>query len=363
MTDRTSLYRVFSRSANVLQHITDYPKKLKKEYDPLIVGVELEVSTDYSIQQLIDAQEEIFFFGKQDGSLSGSKPNLVELVTCPASIKFLKKHFALLFNKLEYNKFDTSLKTNNGMHVHVSREHFEDKAHERNFIWFYNNPANTKFHFLISERTSLSEVQSWCPPFYYPQGHSKTYSFKESINITHYNRGITHQKGGTNGSTIEVRLFKGIVSYATIVKNLEYVDATFEFTRQAPLHQSLTINKFLSWLWKTSSNKYICLKDFINNEIDLSKIKAEMEIKEVIFQEKSPTKIIKLIEKANLTLTDEHIKLLNKIEHKTFFINKKTGKLELIPEKSGKLSKRDKELSNRILGVISVGTIVNTESN
>ena len=348
--ERSHLYRIFPHSTNVLSHIDGYPKKLKKEHDPLIVGVELEVSTDYDIQKLIDAQEDLFFLGKQDGSLSGSKPYLIELVTCPASIKYLKRHFALLFEKLDYSGFDTSLKTNNGMHVHVSREHFEDQSHERNFIWFYNNPANIKFHFLISERNTMNEIQNWCPPHYYGSGQSKVKAFQHTVDHTHYNRGITHQKGGKRGSTIEVRLFKGIVSYATIVKNLEYVDATFEFTRQAPLYSELSIPKFLAWLKKTPANKYICLKEFIDNEIDLDKIKVEMEIKEVIFNEQNPTKILKMVEKANLNITDEHIKFLNKIDKKAFFYNKKTGKLELIPEKGGKLATKDKPLSLKILG-------------
>lgn len=346
---RSHLYRILNHSANVLEHIPNYPKKLKKEFDPLIVGVELEVSTDYTIKELIDVQEDLFFAGKQDGSLSGSKPNLIELVTCPASIKYLKRHYALLFEKLDYNKFDCSVKTNNGMHVHVSREHFEDKDHIRNFIWFYNNPANQKFMFAISERPSTQDIQAWCPPWYFGDNTSKTPAFKNVAKRSLHNRGITNQKGGEHGKTIEVRLFKGIVSYATIVKNLEFVEATFEFTKSLTPFKELTLASFFKWLDNSPKNKYLTLKEFIKKEINIEKELTYANLKEVIFNHTNPSKIVELIEKSNLKITNDHIKILGQIRKGTFHLNKTSGKLELIPQKGGKLSSLDKDLASKYL--------------
>ncbi len=66
-------------------------------------------------------------------------------------------------------------------------------------------------------------------------------------------RGAVHYKGE---KTVEIRIFKGIVSYATVVKNIEFVDSVVEFTRTANTNQ-VTLKHYLNWVSSLPSNKWI----------------------------------------------------------------------------------------------------------
>lgn len=353
---RQPLYSVKNYSFDVLS-ILPYPLKEQKENKPLLVGVELEVCTDYTMQQLIEAAEDPFFCGKQDSSISGSKSRCVELVTAPASIKYLKRQYALWFNKLDYSMFDVSTQTSNGMHVHVGREHFrneigeEDKNHIRNFCWFINNPANIDFFVYLSERGSLANMSHYTPFFPFNRGSSKFQAFKSICNTIGRGgfRGATNFKGGWEGAkTVEVRIFKGIVSYACIVKNLEVVDSVFHFTKSLTSYRDLTLKGYLKWLMTTPRNQYSVLKEFLE-QTDLHKVVLASEVKDVIFNEDNPDKIVDLLKKAPFKITNEHVSILNKGRKRTFILDKETGELKLTSIHRSKISFLDKEIAARYL--------------
>lgn len=354
--NKSPLYNVRSYSFDVL-NILPYPLKEQKENKPLLVGVELEVSTDYSMKELVDAADDPFFCGKQDSSINGNKSNAIELVTAPASIKYLKRQYALWFNNLDYTKFDTSTKTNNGMHVHVGREHFrnevgeEDKNHIRNFCWFINHPANIDFFVYLSERGSLAGMSPYSPFYSFSRGSSKVRALK-SVDSTIGSgrfRGATNFKGGwENAKTIEVRIFKGIVSYACIVKNLEVVDSVFHFTKSLTGYRNLNLKGYLAWLKQTPSNKYSVLKKFID-QVDLQKMLIASEVKDVLFNEDDPEKILTLLKKAPFKITNEHVTFLNKGRKRTFTLDKETGELQLTSINRSKISFLDKEIAARYL--------------
>lgn len=354
--NRSALYNIKSYTTDVLS-ILPYPLKEQKENNPLLVGVELEVCTDYHIRQLVDAAEDVFFLGKSDSSITGNKHYCVELVTAPASIKYLKRQYALWFNNLDYSKFDTSTDTNNGMHVHVGREHFrnelgtEDKNHIRNFCWFINNPANTDFFVYLSERGSLAKMQSYTPFYQFSRGSSKLRAFKEicsSVGSGGF-RGATNFKGGwDNAKTVEVRIFKGIVSYACIVKNLEVVDSVFHFTRSLTSYRDLTLKGYLKWLSNTPRNKYSVLKKFID-QADISKFIVASDVRDLIFNEDNPEKIVEKLNKAPFKLTNDHVTYLNRGRKRTFVLNKETGQLNVDQNKRSKVAFLDKEIAARYL--------------
>lgn len=353
---REPLYSVKNYSFDVLS-ILPFPLQEQKENKPLLVGVELEVCTDYTIRELVDAADEPFFCGKTDSSISGNKSRCVELVTAPASIKYLKRQYALWFNKLDYSKFDVSTQTSNGMHVHVGREHFrnelgqEDKNHIRNFCWFINNPANIDFFVYLSERGSLANMSHYTPFFPFQRGSSKFHAFKSICNTIGRGgfRGATNFKGGwDNAKTVEVRIFKGIVSYACIVKNLEVVDSVFHFTKSLTSYRDLTLKGYLAWLNSTPRNKYSVLKKFLE-QVDLHKMLLSSDIKDVIFNEDNPDKIVDLLKKAPFKITNEHVTILNKGRKRTFILDKETHELKLTTINRSKISFLDKEIAARYL--------------
>lgn len=337
-TNRQSLYREFNYTTSV-PNILKGKKKKDKEGTPIYIGMELEVSTEYTHKELIDFQKELFFICKHDGSITGSKPVKTELVTRIGSIKWIKEQWAHFFNSVDYRKFDTSINTNNGMHVHIDRECFDDDFHVRNFAWMINNPANTPFIIAISERGGPNE---YCR-FTSIEGIKKTKSFKDIVTFCTQIRGAVNFKGGFNSKTVELRIFKGIVSFASIMKNLEFLESMFEFSRSLRSYRKLNLQSYFEYVFKTPTNKYFALKRFLE-EINYQDYIVTAQIKELVSNETDPERIIKLLNNSDIELTNEHITMLNKGKKRLYIL--KDGKVKLIDYNS-KLANLDKDLANR----------------
>ena len=242
-----------------------------------LYGVELELSTNKDINELIDAQNKPFFYCKADSSPFGSCRSAFECVTRPMDYRAQRIAWGQWFANMwdsktkSYKDFDTSKATGNGMHIHIDRASFRSKSHLQNFVWFIIDPLNTAFIEFISEREY--GLNSFCPmPVSYSK--SRRNDYKNALSL--YNddfRGAVYIKGNS-GKTVEVRIFKGIVSYATVMKNLDIVDALYYFTMNRSYSQ-LTLSNFLTWLEKVEKNKYKALKAFLSDMpkavVDISK--------------------------------------------------------------------------------------------
>lgn len=348
-TNRNQLYQIFSYSTDITS-ILPNKKKLPTEGTPVHVGVELELSTDYGIRQLIDACSELFFIAKQDSSITGKKLNRMELVTVPASFKYLKKQYAHWFNNLDYRNFDCTTETNNGMHVHIDRLAFDDDYHIRNFCWFINNPANTPFIVAMSDRGSLEAMRSYTPFLQFPNNSTRTTAFKSCHRLLDGHRGATNLKNGwANAKTVEVRIFRGIVSYAAIVKNLEFVESLFHFTQSLRSYRELSLGCYIKWLFNTPPNKYSILKKFVQSH-DLDRFLLIADIKDLIFNETDPEKIAKILMGSKLHITNNHITYLNRGRKRTFTLDKNTGQINVIKTNIFKLADLDIDLAKRISG-------------
>ena len=346
-TNRARLYNIFSYTTDVTT-LLHGKRKLPSEGTPVYIGVELELATDYSIEQLINASKELFFVAKQDSSITGRKPNKMELVTVPGSFKYIKKQYAHWFNNLDYQRFDCTNETNNGMHVHIDRRSFDDDYHIRNFCWFINNPANTPFIVAVSDRGSLSAMQTYCPIYNFPPQYTRTQSFKASHRLIENSRGATHLKGGwAGGKTLEVRIFRGIVSYAAIVKNLEFVESVFHFTQSLRSYREMTLSSYINWLFSQPANRFTILKKFLEQQ-DIAKFLVAAEVKDIIFNENDPDKIVQILAKSGLTLNNNHISYLNKGKKRTFVLDKTTGVVSVTKSNLFKLADLDISLAQRI---------------
>ena len=125
-----------------------------KNENSVMFGMELEVCTRLGTAEIqrivtdVEPKQEPFFIFKQDSSISGRFRNKVEIVTVPSTPRYLRKHWKIFFQKLEklcaaknmelQDVFDTSTNLSNGLHIHVSRESFTDKAHYNKFMTAWN---------------------------------------------------------------------------------------------------------------------------------------------------------------------------------------------------------------------------------
>ena len=340
---RDPLYSILQYTTNPCTLI-DWPLKEPGEHKPMLYGVELECVFDYQIREIIDAQYTPFFIAKSDSTISGSKRYAAELVTIPMSLKAHKRHWAHWFKKIDYGRFDTSKNTTNGFHVHMDRAGFEGDKHIRNLCFFYLNPANRDFLIHISERGSYDQMSRYSPiPSFLP-GYSKIKAFKSARRCAEGARGIINLQ---KPATIEIRMFRGIVSFGELVKNLEFVDAAFQFCRGEKSVNSLSVKHFMEWLRKTESNRYTVLKKFMDQCKNFDELMTSCEIYNHVFNLTDPLKIIEVVNKSGLQLTNAHVTVLNKGRKRTFILDKTTNKLTMVVPQGSRLAEFDRSIESR----------------
>ena len=354
--NRSELYKKFEYSTNVID-IVGWKRPREEVIDETLYGIELEVSTDYPEKTLIDSFPEIFALVKKDSSITGSKSNMGEIVTIPTTLRQHKKMWASFFKNLNEDMFDCMDKHNNGMHVHIDREAFDkDTMHLKKFCWFFGNPANHKFLFDISERTQDSQQKY--AKFITAPGISKPTGTVKKGNLSFVNAERAHRQSDKNtalnlgkSATVEVRLFKGIVSFASIVKNLEFVDSLMEFTRYHN-YKDMNLAAYLKWLSSLHTTKYRTLR-YCVEEMDIESLVKEAEIEKIIkasgfgYQQ-----IVDELNKMNLNnkFTKSAIRLFNeKYSSNGKKIEKKDDKFVLISigTKFAKFNERTLEMLSR----------------
>ena len=340
--NKAAICKVFNYSTNPMT-LLSHPIVAKGEHNPLLYGIELELATDYSVTDIITASDEPFFIVKQDQSVSGTKRNKYELVTVPMSFKAHKKQWAYWFSNLDYTNFDVSHTTNNGMHVHIGRTAFHNATHIKNFTWFFVQPAHVKFMQAFSMRTP----ESWI-------SYSNTPNFNGS-RVNSYNRIETNVKtmrGCINFSpkgTLEVRMFKGVVSLADMVKNLEFVDSIFHYTSQPQNFTKLSLSNYLSWLKSAPKNKYAVLRKYLDMTPKLLKMVEGSSILNVIFNETRPDRILDLVKKSKIQVTQDDVTTLNqKFKKRIFILDKETQQL-VLANTATSLAHLDRTLQKRLL--------------
>lgn len=242
-----------------------------------VYGLELEVSTDVCLEDFYNHTEYPFFVLKSDSTIPQVRSYCFEIVTLPSEANALCLNMSLLMNRIK-DKTENNLSSiggevssnkSNGMHIHVDRENFVDKRHLNNFLHFFNQPSNGHFIFYMSDRDNYRTFQKWSSPLslvgYYRD------SFTSVAKNTQTSCRSADKYTATNvkhSKTVEVRIFQGDTSAASVCKNIQFVDSVVEYTRERSLI-TCTVEAYLHWLASTPSNQYLELKEFINKKMPL----------------------------------------------------------------------------------------------
>lgn len=197
----------------------------------LYLGVELEVARKHNTPEDIclsilnnlninfkETGKYSFAILKQDSSIP---IHGFEIVSAPATLKYHHTAWDKFFdNDAKHLRSFTTLKC--GMHVHFSRSAMDGRLHIGKLLVFYNHAHNRKFITDIAGRTENSYT-----------------SFKEKkltdASILTGERNQSVNLATPKSKTIEIRIFKGNVKREGFFKNLEFVHAAVEFTRQASM--------------------------------------------------------------------------------------------------------------------------------
>lgn len=320
---RSSLYKTFGYSERVPSVLGVTEFRDPKESIDTLYGIELEMSSNCTQREIIDAFPEIYAILKQDGSVSGNKANPYELVTLPRTMKRHKKNLAHFFKSVNIDQFDTRDSHTNGMHVHIDRTAFDpDTMHLKKFCWFFSNVANRSFLTEVSERRK-PDIDMWCQFVDIPKSTKQVSSTKKTGGWN-YAKADTHASSSgrksavnlSNTATVEVRLFKGVVSFASIIKNIEFCDAVLEFSR----HRSFVdqnVDTFLRWLHSLPTSSYRTLRLCLEN-LNLEAVTFESKIAEVL-QSGTPTIVLDILNKMYTSFSTEERKKVIGMFRSQFF--------------------------------------------
>lgn len=291
--------KILSYSTNPLEYVKGFMSKSSEksgEYEKALpfYGVELEINPASSTQSLNtlaakvhDALTTDFAILKSDGSIG----NGFEIVTAPATLAVHKEMWLPFFKDVakQCKSWSTDCC---GMHVHISRDAFMSPIHLGKMIAFYNAPSNRHFIERIAGRdcSRWAGIRQDATPLAEKMIKGTT-SWGKDVPLNAYLSHEHHKHGKflavnlCKPHTVEIRIFKGNVAQVGFFKNLEFVDAVFQYAKEMvwrPLNDAekalmekrkaagstgqemqrygVHYNDFLQWLRKDKENRYPNLK-------------------------------------------------------------------------------------------------------
>ena len=260
------------------------------------VGIEVEIEKrdNCSIDEMYHHAKEItefndgIFYCKDDSSIGNDG---FEIVSHPMTFKAVRK---LNWNDsiFSLNHNFKAFHTNScGMHIHISRNAFNDHTFHK-FSLMINTYQN--FIHFISQRRKLSEYSSWAR-FDTNQVHrakteaSRKYKNWKSDKSDGYNTKLNNVAStysdtryqvinDTNSATIEIRCFKANISEQGFLKNIEFVEAMYNFCKESS-RMDMRLNKFIQYVrndakYYTNLNQYFMdnsktMKNVLKNPTEL----------------------------------------------------------------------------------------------
>jgi len=240
-----------SYSENALRHVS-VQVSIKKPFTmptspihwltPILLGCELEYncSNEQSLPSRLSLLKylENFVIFKHDGTLNSGG---FEVVTAPADLPLHKEKFKPVFENFPPA---LAVTTGTGMHVHLDRNALSPLMLGR-MVDFMHNPDNKGFIELVGERP--------CNTYTDQRGLSYQHVL-ESRGVSRYSTLNIAPK-----NTVEFRIFKTPSTYASFVKNLEFVMALVQYFRTGANNiapkQGRLLSFFLEYLKKENRSK------------------------------------------------------------------------------------------------------------
>ncbi len=237
-------------------------KTLRPEIGVLYMGIELEVEKmsphagDFLEAAGEKSYDPYFVYLKSDGSLSSTG---VEIVTMPATLEAFKELWPqhAMDNVRGYGARSYHYHSC-GFHIHVSRTAFTP-SHMWKFARFQMRNAS------LCQRVGQRENSSY----------AEWYAINDSLqNLPEIVKGKDSNRSRyiainfQRNDTVEMRYFKGNILEAAIMKNVEFIDSIYEYTKQLTAGDIISRNglarhKYLRWLVETGASRYPYLLEFL----------------------------------------------------------------------------------------------------
>lgn len=211
----------------------------------LYMGVEIEVMNlaglSDAMYRHMNEDEKSFVYLKEDGSIGD---NGAEIVTMPANLRAFETQFPFgALDEVRTLGARSFAYSSCGFHIHVARTAFS-ATHMWKFVKLQlNNPA-------MCQRIGQRDESSYATWYY--DSSDMGAGLPAMVKGKDANRRRYLAINFQNHATVELRYFKGNILRQAIMKNLEFVDAMYEYTKQLSyrdvLSSGLTEEKFLAWV-------------------------------------------------------------------------------------------------------------------
>ena len=218
-------------------------------------GMELEVTTDdiSAAIDVVEANAPRLIYCKEDSSVQG-----LELVTHPMSYPWAMDNFPWpMLTELRTNAGATVIGEDNGIHIHVGRDGFDNSAHMFRWMKFwYRNPRDI-------QRMGRRRASNWggFSPMHraahkeHVKRNKPSYNYRRDSTMAERYAAINTQ----NEATLEVRVFASTLRPQRAKAALQLVAGSVEYARQ--LTPDAVIKRhgwdwlaFMSWASKSDTD-------------------------------------------------------------------------------------------------------------
>lgn len=206
------------------------------------IGMELELQVMCERGEFANHAKSYGFLAEEDGSLDPRHG--LELIAPPIPFEDWRAG-KTMWHRLFNDAYDFSLAghdagTGYGIHLSISRSLFKSPLHLSKFIVFFNMAVNLTQVLAQRERIYSGDYRRQ------PKVKAGTYTGR-------------YEPVSLDAHRLEVRVFRSNLRLDRIMKNVEYVQAVFEFTRLESIRtiesESRNAASFLSWLSLPSNRK------------------------------------------------------------------------------------------------------------
>lgn len=206
--------------------VVTYTKKW--ETRPLLLGLEIELSNEYSyrVPQLVEKIEADYgckAICKSDGSIDDYG---VEVVFQPHTLQAMKQLRLRDFLGHAHDCDWRAYKRGCGLHIHVNRDFFSDESRAYTWIrdWIVFNSYSVE---RFSKRSSFGfcQIRNDCDP-------------KEKYQAIRWHDEV---------ETFEFRVFRGTTDYTRVLASIQFVDAICHYALVSSRSRLTTWQAFLIW--------------------------------------------------------------------------------------------------------------------
>lgn len=210
----------------------------RKTKGKLFMGTEIEamfppkIHTNVTLAKILNvygSKDESILYAKHDGTVPDPGS---EIVTHPMTLNFIRH---LTWDGVFKNIISPDSNSIGG-HVHINKNAFESPAHVYKFIYFLR--TNIRFVEFIGERPLQDE---WCKPY-----SSNGKQINIALKYKEHRNNDRYEMINFTQNTIELRFPKTPTTVSSLYKNAEFIDALYNYSKDAPF--KFTVNQFKVWL-------------------------------------------------------------------------------------------------------------------